>query len=616
MSLRRVGGLAAMALASVLWMSCGQVYRPVVIPINTIPPNPANFHAVFSVNANVPFNQGTAMQIDVSGDSEIGAAEMGVNPTHGISLPNNSRVFVAAAGSLFQGEADVVTAFTPAVDSRLGSGFGTTTVFTYPSTGNGQSSNIVFLSESEPGNVVTVTLSSPISTAVVGAEILISAVSLNGTIVNGYNGSFVISSVSGTTLTYTASTANLPSVSSSGLATVPVVCPYLPDFLATSQNTVVYVADYGVENGANCNLPTTDSVGYLSVSLNSIPTFEYLPAGSHPVGLAETSNAQNLYVLNQGSSTVAPNVTDLSPVDLTPYCPSSAPPCPISVGANPVWITARPDGERVYVVSEGTGELYTINTLTNTLVSGSPQLLGGPGANFVLYDPSMSRLYATNPSTGTVFVFDATTDPPTPIRSPLGLTIPAPPIPANTPPCTTGKCSYSSVAPVGVAALIDGSRFYVASYVTAAPGSPCPDPNVTAAGCVIPQVTVFDTGTLAVKTTVFPLLAPLTLTSPVDGVQPFAVAPVAYCQPAVPYSPAFTRFRMFAAAAVDGSHVYASICDGGEVADIFTTTNTISVEGNSPDTLVTDLLAPFSAGAPGSNGQPSPQYATFLFTGQ
>ena len=60
--------------------------------------------------------------------------------------------------------------------------------------------------------------------------------------------------------------------------------------------------------------------------------------------------------------------------------------------------------------------------------------------------------------------------------------------------------------PVSVAALLDGTRFYVASYVTATPTSPCPDPTVTAAGCVIPQLTVFDAATLTVKTTIFPLL--------------------------------------------------------------------------------------------------------------
>src|SRR5690349_5435578 len=106
MSFRRVGWVAAIALAALLEISCGEVYRPVVIPINTTPPNPANFHAVYGISANVPFNPGTALQIDVSGDSTIGVANIGVNPTHATLLPNNSRIFVASAGSLFPGDAD------------------------------------------------------------------------------------------------------------------------------------------------------------------------------------------------------------------------------------------------------------------------------------------------------------------------------------------------------------------------------------------------------------------------------------------------------------------------------------------------------------------------------
>src|SRR5215467_15504167 len=98
MSFRRVGWLAAIAIATLLEISCGQVYRPVVIPINITPPSPANFHAVFTISANVPLNPGTALQIDVSGDTNIGVASMGVNPTHAAILPNNSRVFVASAG--------------------------------------------------------------------------------------------------------------------------------------------------------------------------------------------------------------------------------------------------------------------------------------------------------------------------------------------------------------------------------------------------------------------------------------------------------------------------------------------------------------------------------------
>ena len=132
MSFRRVGWVAAIALATWLELSCGQVYRPVVIPISITPPNPANFHAVFGISANVPFNPGTALQIDVSGDSNIGVANVGVNPTHAAILPNNSRVFVASAGSMFKGDTDVVTAFFPAGDSSTATGLSTTTTFTLP----------------------------------------------------------------------------------------------------------------------------------------------------------------------------------------------------------------------------------------------------------------------------------------------------------------------------------------------------------------------------------------------------------------------------------------------------------------------------------------------------
>src|SRR4051794_40364282 len=117
MSFRRVGWLAAAALATLVWMSCGEVYRPVVIPVSTVPPNPANFHAVFGISNNVSANPGSVLQIDVSGDTSVGVANMGINPTHAAAIPNNSRVFVASAGSLIPGDPDVITAFSPAPNS-------------------------------------------------------------------------------------------------------------------------------------------------------------------------------------------------------------------------------------------------------------------------------------------------------------------------------------------------------------------------------------------------------------------------------------------------------------------------------------------------------------------
>ena len=309
MSFRRVGWVAVVALATWL-LSCGQVYRPVVIPISVTPPNSANYHAVFGISANVPFNQGTALQIDVSGDSDIGQANMGVNPTHAAILPNNSRVFVASAGSLYPGDTDVVTAFFPASNGSVATGLGTPTTFSFPN-------------------------------------------------------------IAG-----------------------PFICSYLPDFVATSQATSVFVANYGVENDPTCNFTSTDSVALLNPSENSITNIQYLPAGTHPVAMVETPDTVNLYVLNQGSNTVA----DLSPQDLSTLAT-------IPVGNTPAWAAVRPDSQRVYVVTQGDGQLYTIRTDTNVVIPGSPQSVGGAGANFVTYDKSRNRLYVTNPNAGVCVCF-------------------------------------------------------------------------------------------------------------------------------------------------------------------------------------------------------------------
>jgi hypothetical protein len=592
MSLRRVVWLAALGLAVVLGPSCGDIYRPVVLPVNINPPQPGNFHAVYSVNANVSFNPGSSMQIDVSGDSDIGAANVGVNPTHAAILPNFSRVFVASAGTLYAGDPDIVTAFTPAADISTGTGLGTPTVFTMPNVGSGPLATINTISES--GNVVTVSLSSSLSNAIVGALISISSVS-----VSGYDGIFQISAVNGATIQYLDSVTGL-AAATGGTATVPVNCSYLPDYVATAQNTQAFVANYGTENGLNCNVPSTDSVAAMNVASNGLTNIAYLGAGAHPVSMVETSDTVNLYVLNQGFN----NVVDLSPADLTTMAT-------IPLGNTPAWAALRPDNQRLYVVTQGDGMLYTISTVSNTVLA--TQSVGGPGANYVFYDATRSRLFVTNPTAGTVYIFSATTDPPTPITT---LTIAAPPV-ANVPSnCGSYTCTYSSVAPTSVTALPDGSRFYVASYVTgtatlAGNSSTCPDPTVTTPGCVIGQISVYDAATLSLKTTIFPLIPPSGTT------QPFAEPPVAYCAPVTPYTPSSARFRMSAAASVDSNRAYASLCDGGWVAIVATYPSATSTGiNNTGDILSSDLDTPFSAAPPLANGLPALQYPIFLLPGQ
>src|SRR5579862_443816 len=451
MSLRRVGWLAAIAVATLLEISCGQVYRPVVIPIAVTPPSSQNFHEIFSINTNTQANPGTALQIDVSGDTSIGAANMGVSPTHGAILPNHARVFVSVAGSLFPGQSDLVTAFSPAAQSNTATGFGTVTIFTYPDVSPGQSANITSISES--GNTVSVVLNVALSGAKVGSVLAIAGVSSTGVSTTGYDGTFTITNISGTTVQYQDPVSGLAPLSggntSLGTANLPVSCSYLPDFVATAQNNAVFVANYGVESGSNCNLSSTDSVAQLNPGANTITNIAYLPPASHPVAMVETPDALNLYVLNQGNGTVV----NLSPIDLTTLAT-------ISVGNDPVWAVARIDDRRVYVLTQGDGKLVPIDVASNTVLPSQTDLSVGAGANFLLYDPNLNRLYVTNPTTGNVFVYSTTggvdlsgnpNDTPT-LLTTISMTGGA------NPPCVT-TCS-----PVSVAALADGTRFYVASY--------------------------------------------------------------------------------------------------------------------------------------------------------
>jgi hypothetical protein len=287
--------------------------------------------------------------------------------------------------------------------------------------------------------------------------------------------------------------------------------------------------------------------------------------------------------VNQGNDTVV----DLSPTDLSTLAT-------ISVGAMPVWAVARPDNQRVYVLTQGAGTLVPIDTASETVLPSLTNLSVGAGANFLLYDPHLNRLYVTNPVAGTVSVFSATggTDlSGTPNDTPLLLSTISMTSGSN-PPCSTA-CS-----PVSIAALPDGSRFYVASYASQ---TACSDPNVgSSAPCIVPTLTVFDALSMTPKqptATLLPSSSSLSLLGPPQfAVTQYAVPPVASCAPAATYAPGTTRFRMFAAAASDSSHVYVSICDAGTIADIKATTSTISSGGNNtPDILITDITAPFGS---------------------
>lgn len=566
MSSRNKGWMAATLLAILICVACGQIYRPVVIPINNIPPSPGDFHAVFSLNTNavyglnpdpnnpgnlIPtlvYGPGSAMQIDVGGDTDLGIASLvdgtvsGANPTHGISLPNFSRVFVASAGSVVANGLDAISSFVPSTQSASSSGIGAATVVSYP--------NLI---------------------------------------------------------------PNPPSA-------LPFFCSYLPDFVAASQNTTVYVANYGVENAPSiCNpngTTSTDSIAVVNATTNVITNVVYSTLGStppivppivlsNPVAMAQvqTPNGNKLYVLNQGNSTVASFYT----VDMTPTTTTGT--VAGFSGTSPAWVVARGDGQQVYVLSQGDGQLWTINAATDTVI-GSVSV--GVGANYVLYDPNLNRLYVTNPNNSSAYIFSVAGSLPSLLN-----TIVLGNNPTNYPSCV-------NPCPMSVAALPDGTEAYIASYQLlggAGCTDPIPQPLTAPSACsVTASVTVLDALSTTVTSTISAFLSGTT-----------SVPEVANCLPANAqglYNPGLVpvpntsasrfaaRFRVSAVAAADSSRVYVSVCDAGSVAIINTTDgNTNNPGQNIPDdTLVLDLATPFGIGTT-SNSLPQ-QNPIFLLRGQ
>lgn len=219
----------------------------------------------------------------------------------------------------------------------------------------------------------------------------------------------------------------------------------MPVFVASTETSTVYVAN------AKAN-----TVSAISTTNNVIAT--NITVGTSPVALAETPNGQKLYVANQGTNGSGGSVTPINTLDKTVVL---NPPLASFGWVSPVWVVARSDSQRIYVLDEGSGLLVAIDTSSDSVVSN---VSVGAGANFMVYDPKLNRIYVVNPATNTVISLDASTD-----------TLTATPI--------------SVANPRSVAALPDSSRIYVSSATVSG-------------GTVASKLTVINAADFTVKTTI------------------------------------------------------------------------------------------------------------------
>jgi hypothetical protein len=505
---------------------CGDTFRPIIIPNPPTFPNPAAAHTVLAINDNGTVVVGSAMVIDVSGDSVVSVANVGLAPVHAVQQ---------------------------------------------------SASQVLVVNQAVPG--------------------------ASGSCVN--NPQMVCPSLtklgfSGTTISSTA-TISLPPNS-------------VPNFVATTEANQAYVLmpNY-LDPVANTVIPT---IAVVSTSSNAIVAT--IPVGNNPVAMAETPNGQKLYVANQGDRTISAfNTVD-----------RSSRPISGTLSSPPIWLSPRSDSQAVYVLEEN-GTLAWLNTTSTAgpdTLTETTSALSVPHATMMTYDSNFNRLYIAGGQQ--MKMVDVSQSPPQ-----LITTISIPPFSLLPSPSSALATATSS------AALPDGSQAYVASYaslssqfnVSAVSGDGTtatyaytltgghdltPGVLITVTGTDTMSVSGFEgtfivgaivSGTAACPGTCFQapnaangtgqagsgtgtnIFPQVTVVNTVSNTTTTTIGIPGFPDSTNPGNPQYfapvcgsTRFRFMMAAGGDSSRAYLSVCDGGNVNVIKTSTNTYLLNQPSP----------------------------------
>src|SRR6202795_2756496 len=99
---------------------CGDTFRPIIIPNPPTFPNPKAAHTVVSINDNGTVVPGSAMVVDVSGDSDVSVKDVGVAPVHAVQQSASEVLVVSHStpGPLNQGDSITKLNFNGTVPSR------------------------------------------------------------------------------------------------------------------------------------------------------------------------------------------------------------------------------------------------------------------------------------------------------------------------------------------------------------------------------------------------------------------------------------------------------------------------------------------------------------------
>lgn len=334
MKFSSLAGMAATGALFFIVCGCGDTFRPVASPLPTVAPDPQTFRlAVFTSTA--PSGQGSATDVDVSGDTISAVTPVGTNPV--FALAEATRVLVADQGS------DSVTSFLPSLLAISGQSTTALPTGAAPVSLADVNGNI-YVAESGRG-VVGVLTGSPLALSAevpTGTTPVSLAGLANGTKVYAVNqGSNSVTSISTRDNTVFA---NIP------VGTTPVWT------VASADSTRVYVVNKGSGTVTAIDATTDTPVANAGnpVTVGSSPNYAFFD-----------SHLQRVLVTNSGSNSV-------SVINADPTSPNYLSVTNVAVGSNPVSVTALADGTRSYVANQGSNNVSVINNSSLTVSKTIP----------------------------------------------------------------------------------------------------------------------------------------------------------------------------------------------------------------------------------------------------
>ncbi len=361
MNFRLTARLLGILILGLIEVSCGDQYRPVAVPVIPPQPDPQAIHFVLVFTANGMIDPGTSSRVDISGDSNIGVAQLGLGPAHATLTSTAARVY--AVNTL----EDSVSSYSP-TPGPTATSVVTTSLFA--------GSRPVFVHTTESGNVYVAnygnnTVAAISATNNVVANPLIQVgnqpVALAETpdqkklyAVNQGDGTVTAISLPDRTVTQTIVTGSAPVWA-----------------LARSDSARIYVLNSG-----------SGTVSAIDTTADAVVGVATVGAGANY--MVYDSKLNRLYVTNPVANTVtAVNV-------------AADPPAVVfstSVAAGPTSVSVLPDGSRVYAVTSS-------KTPPCTSIPGDTQLCISSGVTVI--NASDGSVRKTIPLESTVNITAAT----------------------------------------------------------------------------------------------------------------------------------------------------------------------------------------------------------------